>query len=300
MDVSHLQPLPDEIVHEPRGTWVGQHAPAPVALKTAGSLSWSRVAISSSSSSGMLFHRKKDSREASSRSLSRYTCPGCVSTDRRATCSRNRGIDSSASSARSIPWSKITGVPALPIDAKQRVDIGIRHWPPVRAPRQRGQDLLCARLRVARAGGPARENPLAARRVLWNRAVERPRDVHMYTMSMPGRSVATPGDGAELVKPHRHEPRARLDPYPDLQGMVGGSCGTRASAGPRYRLQGLRSSSRDRVQGNLPPIGNRLISARSTRSSISCSFSPTPSIVSTVPLRFRRIAKVYWPSRGKW
>ena len=67
-DVSHLQPLADEIVHEPRSALVGQH-PAHLPLKASPVRSWFFAARSINSSSGMLLHRKNDNRDASSRSL---------------------------------------------------------------------------------------------------------------------------------------------------------------------------------------------------------------------------------------
>ena len=74
--------------------------------RTAGSDNRPRSAASSSSSSGMLRQRKKASRDASSRSLMRWSASAPVSTGRASLRIRNAGMLSSASSARAMPVSK--------------------------------------------------------------------------------------------------------------------------------------------------------------------------------------------------
>jgi hypothetical protein len=63
---------------------------------------------------------------------------------------------------------------AFAIDSEQRIDIAIGDRPPVRAPRQRGENLAGASFFVAAAGRTAGENPLPAWGLHGNRPTERP------------------------------------------------------------------------------------------------------------------------------
>ncbi len=67
----------------------------------------------------MLLHKKNDRREANSRSLMRYTCPGLAPAGSFSTRNTNAGIESSPSRARPIPASNS---PSLRPRANRRIN----------------------------------------------------------------------------------------------------------------------------------------------------------------------------------
>ena len=75
VELPQLQPLARQIVDERAARGIGQHAPRLLLEHRGDRTSRPFAASPSSSSSGMLLQRKKDSRDASSRSLIRYTAP---------------------------------------------------------------------------------------------------------------------------------------------------------------------------------------------------------------------------------
>ena len=113
----------------------------------------------------------------------------------------------------------------------------------------------------------------------------------MKTVSIPGMSVDTLGDGAESVK------ATDTRRVPASSGTVISSAW---SAVMRYSWSRWPSTSSSGTAinwpgsgpGYSPPMSKRSIRAWSTRTSIWCASSPIPSMVSIVSLRFRRMAKV--------
>ena len=116
------------------------------ASSTPGARSRPAIARFSSSSSGMLLQRKNDSRLASSSSVTRCGVPagrlaGSLS-------ERNRKAGLVRIRARPVRMPASKSPPAArssPVQRHRRVDVRLRHRPPERAARHRGQDLLRAR-----------------------------------------------------------------------------------------------------------------------------------------------------------
>ena len=69
LQVAQLQPLGREVVHQRTRPLVAEHAPHLLLEHQRARADWPCAASASSSSSGMLLHRKNDRREASSMSL---------------------------------------------------------------------------------------------------------------------------------------------------------------------------------------------------------------------------------------
>ena len=151
---------------------------------TAGSLSLPLMARSSSASSGMLLHRKNDSREASSRSLMGYARSnasfGSVRLRRtvsgsRSMRNRNAGLVSIARNAISMPVLEAPLGATLLVEAEQRLHFVARRQAADRraAPAPSG---WFSRTRFRSAGRrPAGEDAPAARRIAEARRVEWPR-----------------------------------------------------------------------------------------------------------------------------
>ena len=132
-----------------------------------------RCASCSSSSSGMLLHRKNDSREASSRSLTRY---GVRAASVGGSCSTRKTNLGSRACAAARAGCRCRRCPCcgLVVELEQRLEVAVVDRPPVRAPRQRREDAARTRLLVRGRRRLADEDPAAARRVAWRRGVERP------------------------------------------------------------------------------------------------------------------------------
>ena len=99
------------------------------------------TATSSSSSSGMLLHRKNDSRDASSRSLSRYGRAGrhgSAAPLRRDTGTRG---DEDARQRLLDARFEVPVLAALLIEPHQRLDFVVEQRPAIRAAGQRRDDL---------------------------------------------------------------------------------------------------------------------------------------------------------------
>ncbi len=104
-EIAQLQPLAGEICDQRIGLRRSPASRAPAARSSAGSLSRPRSAASSSSSSGIVLHRKNDSREARSRSLTRYGVLGATFAGSSSMRNRNDGLTSMRSIARCMPVS---------------------------------------------------------------------------------------------------------------------------------------------------------------------------------------------------
>ena len=115
-----------------------------------------------SSSSGPVFHRKKESREASSRSVRENSVLGVTPLGPRMLRYRNCGLTSTAATICSIPWSKVPPLTAFRfIERHEPVHIFRGDRPPECAARQVFRDLSGAG-RLASLLGIAHEDQGAA------------------------------------------------------------------------------------------------------------------------------------------
>ena len=109
--------------------------------RTAGSSSCRRSATANSSSSGMLLHRKNDSRDASSRSLSRYA-PLALASAGRIAFNPEEKLRIDRAHARGRPGCRPRSRRAGPTRRTRGAsDVLVGHRPPIGAARQRAQDL---------------------------------------------------------------------------------------------------------------------------------------------------------------
>ena len=154
---------------------------------TAGSFSRPCSAASSSSASGIVLHRKNESRDASSTSLIRCAAagPGAgrVALDAEQELRRHEHrLDGGLDAARRNPPLAA----ALLVERVERLDVGARHGTPERAVRERGENRARAGRLLRRPLGAADENRRAAR-----------------GLAAPGRLVRTADDQPADVRPRR-------------------------------------------------------------------------------------------------
>ena len=201
---------------------------------TAGSWSLPAIASSSSSSSGILLHRKKDSRDASSMSLTRYGVRGGTPAGSGSRRKRKCGLTRTADSAISIPASKPSSARLF---SKRAIG---RSRSALVTGRRYARFINVVRIRVAsrssrpRAVGRRPENPAPAGRVSGRRraigADDRDRVDGRLDPRMPVRIEAClvgPARGLDeqrrfLQERHAEGVRPRLHRHPDREVLIGG------------------------------------------------------------------------------
>ena len=119
---------PAKLVDERLGLRIGQHASDLLLAARPACAACPARRRCSSSSSGMLLHRKNDSRDASSRSLSGYTVPGAALAGSRSTRNTNFGLASMRCSASWMPRSKFPSRRPVAIERHQPLRCR-RRWP---------------------------------------------------------------------------------------------------------------------------------------------------------------------------
>ena len=150
----------------------------------------------------MLLHRKNDSREASSRSLTRCgraRLESAVFLD--AEHERRAGEDATQ---RQLD-AGVEG-PLLPpclVEREHARHVRLRHRPTERAARERRDDLRRARLFLAATRRAAGEDALAARRLAGARRIERTGDGQRFDVRPAGRIVGAGGAAKERPQPLR-------------------------------------------------------------------------------------------------
>ena len=204
LDIAHLQPLSDEIVHEPRRPPVGQHAAH--LLREHG---WILQLAARGDVEELVIGDALPEEERQPRGQLQIAQPiggpwrggGRLAFDAEQELRQRQQRFQGALDAR----IEVALAAAFPVDVEQRLDIALRHGPPVRAPRQRADDLPRARLFVSAARRAADENPPPARRVLRHLPLNGP---EIWSVSKPtvarSRSTRRPqplssADGNESV-----------------------------------------------------------------------------------------------------
>ena len=215
LQVAHLQPLVHEVVREARGAPAGQHA---------ADLLFERVRIRQRPA-GRGFEQRvvRDAAPQEERQ------PGGQLQVAHAVCGRRRRagrllLDADQEVRRRQdrlqrqPDARleIALAAAQPVDLQQRPNILLGHRTPIGPPRQRGDDLPRARLVVATTG-IAGQDPLAAGRRVWHRAVERAGDLDLVDADpRTGRD----GRRGRVGERGGYGARARLDRQADLHVVV--------------------------------------------------------------------------------
>ncbi len=132
------------------------------------------------SSSGMLLHRKNDSRDASSRSLT--VVDAARRHARRIGLRPEQELGTRQNQPQRVFDARFKAsaliAPRL-IETQQRFHVAVGHRPPVCPPRQRGQNLLRARHFVGRIGGRTNKYPPPAGGVARPGGFEWPRHLHV-------------------------------------------------------------------------------------------------------------------------
>ena len=218
VDVADLQPLPDEVVQEPRGAAIGEHAPDLVGED-------SRIAEAAARGQVEQFVVRdalpEEEGQAGGQLEIAQTVDGAGPRIHRMPLDaqqearhRQQGFERSLD-----PGLEVARGATLPVDRQQRLDVGLVHRPPVGAARQRPEDLARARL-LGRGRGvawTAREDASAARCVLGHGPVERPGDIEHVDAGQLDRHV---GGGRRVGEAGGDQPGAGVDPHADLQLLV--------------------------------------------------------------------------------
>ena len=149
-----------------------------------------RRATSISSASGIVPHRKNESRDARSRSLMRYALPGFAFAGVSSTRNTKCRLESIACSAMRTPPSKPPGLRALLVELHQLIHVGLRHRPAIRLRRQPFDDAPGARHVFLWRRRAAAEDGAPRRMIGHARRLERPDDAEIAQVRQRRDAVA--------------------------------------------------------------------------------------------------------------